>query len=335
MDVLILADSIHRIDWNQADFANCFLDKGINVFYGLINSLSTRNYSVYGDTVQVLAKVHHYGSVLDPVNAQCLEKYDLIWVMNQPHPALAKDIWQMLWMLSKRVPFVNSVEAMVFLNNKNNLGIIVPPQHLVESSVANEFGILWDLYTRRKEQNWVVKPTNSGCGEDVYLLQPGDSNARVILQSMTGNVMTRGEITNATLIGLQNKYCILQKYIPQVAQGEKRVLLAGGEVIAQHGRKLAFGDHRSNLTHGGQLVQADLTVEEMRLCSYIASALCRYGVNFIGIDISYPYILEFNIVNPGGVYDILEVTGIDYNGIIIDRIFSSLGITRERDEKIQ
>lgn len=324
MDVLILADSVHRIDWNQADFANCFLDKGMNVFYGLINSLSTRNYIVYGDTVQVLSKVHHYGSVPDPVKNQCIEGYDLIWVMNQPHPALAKDIWQILWMLSKRVPFVNSVEAMVFLNNKNNLGLIVPQHHLVENYAANEYGMLWDIYTSRKEQRWVAKPTNAGCGADVYILQPGDTNAQVILQSMTGNVTTSTEINNANIIGLQNKYCILQEYIPQVAEGEKRVIIAGGAVIAQHGRRLALEDHRSNLTHGGKLIRADLTPKEMQLCSHIASTLFQYGVNFIGIDMSYPYILEFNIINPGGVYDILEVTGIDYNDIIISRILSAI-----------
>lgn len=324
MKVLILVNSIHDLDENHYMFANGFRERGFTVAMGLINSLATHRYHVYCDAAPVTEPLELHGRLSEASTYQCAEEYDLIWVMNQPHPALAKDVWQILWLLSRRCKFVNSVESMVFLNNKHTLGLLVPPEHLAETHASSNFATLWDLYESRRGERWVVKPPNAGCGADVFLLNPGDSNARSILQSMTGNATAHSEITHGSLLGLQRKYSLLQQYLPEVALGEKRVVIAGGRVITQHGRRLADGDHRSNLTQGGRLIAAGLSEDEYRLCSALGVRLRQWGVNFIGLDLAYPYVLEFNIVNPGGLYDAHLVTGVDHTQAAIDAILTSV-----------
>ena len=323
MKILILRNTITRLDENNMLFANEFLERGDEVYFGLVNSVSTHDYVVYADIVPCHVQVELDGSIQEKLSHQSIEGFDLIWVMNQPHPNLSRDVWQILWMLSKRVPFVNSVEAMMFLNTKNTLGYLVPQEHLVENHVANSYDTLWNIYSSRKDERWVLKPTNGGCGADVFILDANGSNTRALVQSATGNTTASTEITDGNLIGLQNKFTIMQKFAPEVTIGEKRVIIAGGEVITSHGRTLAEGDHRSNITQGGAFFASDLTPEEHTMCAKIGERLIANGVGYIGLDISYPYVLEFNIVNPGGMYDAMLVTGTNMSSKAVDRILAA------------
>ncbi|MEC2346816.1 hypothetical protein P9H28_22350 [Paenibacillus barengoltzii] len=320
MKALIFVNSNKSVD--QAFIINGFLDLHHEVDIALINSVTTENYKLYADIVTVKDKVRLYGEVAGDIRHCSIENYDLIWVMNQPHELLAKDVWQLLWMLSRRIPFVNSVESLVFLNNKNNLGLIVPEENLVKTYVGHSFDYLYSKIAEdEQDKEWIVKPTNGGCGADVYYLTPKGENTKVILQSMTGNALATQVIVNDTnLIGIKNKYAVLQEYIPEVKRGEKRVIIAGGKVIGSHGRSLAPDDHRSNITQGGSFFQSELNAEEQRLCDIVAKRLLDVGVGYVGLDISYPYVLEFNMVNPGGIDDIFEWTGVDITKDVIQSI---------------
>lgn len=343
MRVLLLRNTIAHLDSHDVQLANEFLTRGDEVYVGLINAVATRNYHVYGPIVpyhaeiDILEKYHatdrgesakrevlekfDFGSIDEPLKWESLEDFDLVWVMKSPHPQLAKDIWQILWILSKRVPFANSVEALLFLNTKNTFGYLVPQEHLVENYVANSFDILWNIYNNQSQECWVLKPTNSGGGADVFLVDPQGSNSRALLQSMTGNTKSVTDPTiGDSLLGLQNKYTVLQKFAPEAQYGEKRVIIAGGEIITAHGRISAKGDHRSNLFQGGQSYTTDLTPPEEEMCAQLAQPLLAHGVGYIGLDISYPYVLEFNMVDPGGLARVLVLTGINYASKTIDCI---------------
>lgn len=332
MKVLLLIDTIATPDQNHAYIANSFLDKGWDVYFGHINTLATRMYRVYGDVAQVTEEVQIYQSLSSRLQPSCqdLEVFDLAWVMTHPHPRLATDIWQLLWMLSRRVPFVNSPEALVFLNNKNNLGQLVPHEHLLETYVSNKAADLIEVYTQRDHEYWIAKPTNASSGSDVYLLRPGDSNAQVILQSLTGNVLinslNKQPLSEERQLGLQNRYGVLQAYYKNVKLHEKRVLFAGGSVITQVGRQVSASEHRANCAQGGKLEEAHLTEAEASFCADLAQRFLEYGVRFVGIDLAYPYVLEFNIANPGGISHIHDITGINYAPLTIERVLASLGL---------
>jgi glutathione synthase len=282
--------------------------------------------------VEVIDIVQIGASAEGSVRRLDMSSFDLVWVMNQPHPAIAREAWQLLWLLSQCVPFVNSLSGMLFANNKNALGAFVPAQNLVESYSSNEFLSLWELYCERRHLRWIVKPPNGGCGADVFLLEPDGNNAKAILQSMTGNTEASGAVTDRSYLGFQNRYAVLQGFIPQVRAGEKRVVLAGGRVLTQHGRLPSSNDHRSNMTQGGTPVAADLDAREMELCGGIAQRLSAHGVNFVGVDLAYPYVLEFNIVNPGGLQRVQALTGVDHTPGAIDLILRAV-MDPERDRR--
>lgn len=321
MKILILRNTITRIDAHCVLLANAFLARGDHVYFGLINAVATHNYHVYGPVVPYRVEVEYYAPIHESLQWENLEVFDLVWIMKVPHPQIAKDVWQILWILSKRVSFVNSVEASLFLETKNTLGYLVPQEHLVESHVANSFDILWNIYSSQQQHHWILKPPNSAAGANVFLLNPEGHNERALLQSMTGNTTIVGKSSSAeNLLGLQNKYAVLQKFAPEVQQGEKRVIIAGGEIIIVHGRAATGGEHRSNLAHGGQPYETTLTPQENSMCSYLAKRLLEHGIGYVGLDISYPFVLEFNLTEPGGIYRMLLLTGTNHMPRAIDCI---------------
>lgn len=328
MKILILRNTVTRIDAHCVLLANAFLARGDEVYFGLINAVATHDYHVYGPIAPYRVELEYYAPIAEPVKWESLENFDLVWIMKAPHPHLAKDVWQILWLLSKRVPFVNSIEALLFLETKNTLGYLVPQEHLVENHVTNCFDVLWNIQDNQPQERWILKPTNGSSGADVFLVDAQGSNNRALLQSMTGNTKPATDPTvTDNLSGLQNKYAVLQKFAPEVQHGEKRVIIAGGEIIVVHGRSPTDGEHRSNLANGGQPYETNLTPQELQMCSQLAQRLLDNGVGYIGLDISYPYVLEFNLIEPGGLYRMLVLTGKNYTPRAIECIMASRIVT--------
>lgn len=321
MRVLILVDTFSCLEENHTMFPNEFLCRGIPVTLGLVNSLATVNYRAYCSVVNISTPLAAYEGFKAQLSFEEIEHFDIIWVMSQPHPLLARDGWQILWQLSRRIWFVNSVESLMFLNNKNNLNLLIPPNHLVENYVSNDYQWLWSMCRDEPEKQWIVKPTNGSCGGDVFLIDRTRTNAHAILQSMTGNAQATYDMIDADLVGLQNKYCVLQGYNENAANGVQRVLFAGGQVAASYARKPKPGEHRSNYTHGGTLDRVEMLTEDERdLCDEIGQKLCEFDLNFAGIDMAYPYVLEVNLINPAAFGTVLAATGINHVARATDAI---------------
>jgi glutathione synthase len=230
---------------------------------------------------------------------------DLAWLLNQPASRIAADVWQLLWRLNQQVPFVNDVTGLMMLNNKNNLPLLVPPEHLPATLVSNDFGEMWRHQDARPAARWVVKPSNAGCGADVFVLEPGSTNNRALLQSMTGNATAGAAMTRSGLEGLQSRYCVLQEFMPHAE--EKRIAIAGGRPVAQQVKRLAAGDHRGNVTQEATFDLAELDTAERQLAERVGECLMRHGIRFAGIDVAYPAVFEVNLVNPGGLVEAFEL----------------------------
>lgn len=121
------------------------------------------------------------------------EDFDLVWLLTSPHPNLFLETYQLLWVLNQRVPFVNAAAAVLFLNSKIALVAGVDREHLPSSYVSNQFGVLHDVVTEDPERSWVIKPGNEGCGADIYFVNAREKNFRALLQSATGNEVSRYE----------------------------------------------------------------------------------------------------------------------------------------------
>ncbi|VIO80570.1 Glutathione synthetase [Bradyrhizobium ivorense] len=314
MRLLILTNNLDALGENDALLSNAFCRRGCEVILGEINGIAAEDYRYFtaGVLVSGSGEAFRAGSAaLGDRRTFFLDECQLIWVLSFPQDSVARDVWQMLWLASRHTPFVNSIEGLVFLNTKHSLGYLVPKKNRALSYISNDFGSIWERYRQAPDQWWVAKPPNAACGQNVFLLPPSGTNVRTILQCLTGNTVAHKELDHGGLGGFKAEYAVLQQFIREVAQGEKRVVVACGKAVAWHGRQGNPHDHRSNTTQGGEAIAVDLHSDEIELAESIGRTLMTHGINFVGIDMAYPYILELNMAYPGGLHEANLASGID------------------------
>lgn len=324
MRLLILTNNLECLGENDAPITNAFRRLGFEVILGELNSIAAEDYRFFtrGVLVPKNGKPYHPGSAAaGDRDTYFLDECHLLWVMSHPQERVASDIWQMLWLASQNTSFVNSVEGLLFLAPKHALGYIVPKANRALSYISNDFSSLWERYRQTSDQCWVAKPPNATCGQNVFLLPPDGQNVRAILQCLTGNTVAQAD-SYGELGGFKAEYAVLQQFIPEVAKGEKRVIVACGKAVAWHGRQGHPDDHRSNITLGGKLISVDLHSGEIELAELIGQKLMAHGINFVGIDMAYPYVLEINLVNPGGLYDAQLTSGVDRSDEVAELVIA-------------
>jgi len=309
---LVLADAVHQMDFmNGLIITNALFRNGVDVRIAATDSLFLADGRVGCLSARVQRELRVGDSVVAALEATWLDDSDCVWVLGLGTRASFLDKIQLLWIASRRVRVINSIEAILHLNNKYSLSLLDDLCLTPRSYASSSFDYLWAVYREGKSSTWVVKPPADSKGRNVFLLREGDSNVRGLLQAMTS---VRGDAA----------YTILQEYIEGIRDGEKRVLLSGGEVVGQYLRVHSAEDHRTNLFQGAVKRECALTDDEARLCRAIAARLLAHEIYYAGLDLVYPYLLEVNIVNPGGLNSIHELTGEDLSDQAIRLLLGSL-----------
>jgi glutathione synthase len=118
---------------------------------------------------------------------------------------------------------------------------------------------------------------------------------------------------------------VVQKYLPAVAKGDKRIILVDGAFAGAVNRVPQEDDLRSNMVRGGVAAATDLTPRERAICERLAPALRERGLLFTGIDVIDGYLTEINVTSPTGIRIIRRLGGPDIAAIIWDRIAEKVG----------
>ncbi len=216
--------------------------------------------------------------------------YDLIWLLGFGRRESYYDRMQLLRRLDQR-RFVNAVDAYTYLHGKLPMAPVLA-EHLPESYAAATAEFLFERLDNRTP--WILKPSGASFGRDVSLLR-NDAEGRQAIQRLIE----------------RDGFAVLQRYVPAVEQGEVRCILAGGEVVACYKRLPSPTDMRTNLATGGKPVRHALSGAERLLAEKIARWLVGTGVGFAAADIAFPYLIEINIANPGGLATLETLTGAD------------------------
>jgi glutathione synthase len=108
--------------------------------------------------------------------------------------------------------------------------------------------------------------------------------------------------------------------VKEITGGEKRVLIAAGNPVGQYLRQ-NNGDHRTNVSAGASVSLCELSAAERHYCEKIGAYLKSEGALYVGLDLAFPWVIEFNVVNPGGLQTITSLGGEDLAPRIIDQIF--------------
>ena len=147
---------------------------------------------------------------------------------------------------------------------------------------------------RQKHGEIIIKPLYGAGGDGVFYLKEDDKNINVL-----SDVMER----------FYKAPMVVQKFIKEVKNGDKRILLLNGEVLGAVSRVANEDEIRSNFHVGGSAKKAILTEREKMICQKIGKELQKRGLIFVGVDVIGDYITEINVTSPTGIHEINELDG--------------------------
>ena len=158
---------------------------------------------------------------------------------------------------------------------------------------------------RNEYKDIIVKPLFGNGGAGVFHIKPGDENLNSLLEMFTQ---------------IYREPVMVQKYLPEVRQGDKRIILVDGVAVGAVNRVPAEGEARSNLHVGGQARKSELTAREQEICAAIGPTLKKRGLVFVGIDVIGDYLTEINVTSPTGIQQINRFDGVCIESLIWDVI---------------
>ncbi len=152
----------------------------------------------------------------------------------------------------------------------------------------------------------ILKPLDGMGGASIFYLHPRDPNVSVILETMTA----RGR-----------RFVMAQRYLPEIAQGDKRILLINGEPVPYALARIpAPGEIRGNLAVGGRAEGRPLSSRDRWICAQVGPELRRRGLIFAGIDVIGDYLTEINVTSPTCIQELDRLFGLNISAQLMNEI---------------
>ena len=156
----------------------------------------------------------------------------------------------------------------------------------------------------------IVKPLDGMGGMSIFRVRAGDPNVNVIFETLTRQ---------------QTRYAMCQRYIPEIREGDKRVLLIEGEPIDYALARVPTGsDARGNLAAGARGVGMEVTPRMRAIASEVGPVLREKGLVFVGLDVIGDHLTEINVTSPTCIREIDTAFGVDVAGKLMDAIEARL-----------
>jgi glutathione synthase len=156
----------------------------------------------------------------------------------------------------------------------------------------------------------VLKPLGGMGGESVFRLRRGEPNVNVTIETLTAH---------------ESRYAMAQRFLPEIAQGDKRILLIDGEPIPYAlARVPAEGDTRGNLAAGGTGTGVPLSERDRWICAQVGPTLREKGLLFVGLDVIGDYLTEINVTSPTCIRELDRQYGLHIADKLMDAIANRL-----------
>lgn len=182
------------------------------------------------------------------------------------------------------------------------------PQCCAETLVAREPARLRSFL--QEEGEIILKPLDGMGGTSIFHLRQGDPNLSVILEIMTQ---------------YNSRYVMAQKYIPEIKDGDKRILMINGEAVPYALARIpAFGETRGNLAAGGRAEGRPLTEQDWWIANQVGPTLREKGLIFVGLDVIGDTLTEINVTSPTCVQELDSQFGLNISGLLMDHIEKTL-----------
>jgi glutathione synthase len=158
---------------------------------------------------------------------------------------------------------------------------------------------------RAAHKDIILKPLYGNGGAGVFRVRADDENLGAMLEMFTA---------------FYREPIVVQRYVPEVRKGDKRILLVEGEFAGAINRVPAEGEARSNMHVGGRPEATSLTAREEAICQAIGPELKSRGLIFAGIDVIGDYLTEINVTSPTGIQEVKRFGGPDAAALVWDAI---------------
>ena len=161
------------------------------------------------------------------------------------------------------------------------------PHLMPETLITKDINVIKSF--RDEFQDIIIKPLYGNGGQGVFHLKPNDENFYSILEMFFKQ---------------SNEPLMIQKYLKDVRNGDKRIILLNGEIVGALNRVPQKGESRSNMHVGGKPERTSITKRDKFICDEISQSLKERGLYFVGIDIIGDFITEINVTSPTGIREI-------------------------------
>ena len=233
-----------------------------------------------------------------------LADYDA--VLMRKDPPFDLEYLTSIWLLSQ----AEREGARVFNNpaavrdHNEKLGILEFPQFIPPTLVAREAKRLHDFIDERKDV--ILKRLDGMGGESIFRVRADDPNRNVIVETM---------VQGGT------RAIMAQRYLPEIKDGDKRVLLIDGKPVPHALARMAKpGESRANLAAGGTGVAKPLSRREREIAQAIGPVLAKRGLLLVGLDVIGDYVTEVNVTSPTCFREIQDQTDFDVSGMFLDSL---------------
>jgi glutathione synthase len=182
------------------------------------------------------------------------------------------------------------------------------PQCCPPTLVTRELSRLYDFLT--EEKSIIVKPLDGMGGTSIFRVDEGNPNTNVIFETMTQH---------------ERRFIMAQRFLPEIRDGDKRVLLINGEPLPYAlARVPAAGDMRGNLAAGATGVGVELTERDRWIAGEVGPVVRDKGLVFVGLDVIGDYLTEINVTSPTCIRELDAIYGLDIASQLMDAIEARL-----------
>lgn len=192
-------------------------------------------------------------------------------------------------------------------NCPEKLMVLDFPELTPPTIIARDLKALRDF--KESHGDVILKPLYGNGGAGVFKLTRDDRNLASLFETFTG---------------FSREPLIVQKFLPAVSKGDKRVILVDGEPVGAINRVPAAGETRSNMHVGGRPEKVGLTERDLEICATIGPRLKERGLVFVGIDVIGDWLTEINVTSPTGIQELERFDGVN----IAEKIWQAIEVKR-------
>ena len=301
----VVMDPIDRINIDKDTTFVLMLEaqrRGHEIYFMELDDLFIRGGTPHGRyrRLEVARATPHYR--LTEFMTDPLDGFNSVWMRKDP-PFDIKFFFatHLLSLIDPKRCFVmNDPKGLREANEK--LYALRFPEQIPQTLVASDMERL-KMFMAELGGEMIIKPLDGSGGSGVFYLSDRDRNTNSILEAATDN---------------GRRLIMAQRYLPEIRQGDKRIIVLDGEPLGAVLRVPLETETRGNIHVGGQCVKTEVSERDREICAALAPLLRADGLYFVGLDVIGNFLTEVNVTSPTGIQEINTLDGVRLEENVVD-----------------